>query len=241
MIILVLKRVFGELEIKISFSFSLPSFSNLPFVVIYNSCFFLKKKKKNLIYPYFRMGAYYKNMSRTVGSEQDFDVVKVIYHRDYNAKAMFNNDVALLRLDRPVKRAPGVDYVCFPNSGNQFPAGTLCTITGWGTLASGGDSPEKLMQVQVPIVSNADCTAPNSYYSFQITPEMLCAGYVIGGKDTCQGDSGGPLVCSYGGRWYLAGVTSWGYGCAIPDYYGVYANVGNLRDWIASTMKLHSV
>lgn len=49
-----------------------------------------------------------------------------------------------------------------------------------------------------------------------------------GGKDACQGDSGGPLAI--GGR--LAGVTSWGKGCAVAKYPGVYAEIAYYRDWI---------
>jgi hypothetical protein len=61
----------------------------------------------------------------------------------------------------------------------------------------------------------------------------FCAGYKKGGTDTCQGDSGGPLyVAGPNGEHIQAGITSFGNGCARPDAYGVYTNVGQFEDWI---------
>ena len=185
------------------------------------------------------MGAYYTATNRTVGSEQDFNVVKILYHPDYNSGSRFSKDIALLQLDRDIVHNHKVTFACLPNSGDDFPPGTMCHLAGWGDLESGGDDPEQMMHVQVPIVSNEDCTANNSYEASKITSDMLCAGYKEGGKDTCQGDSGGPLMCQAGSKWYIVGITSWGYGCAEPDYYGVYARVGSLLDWVASAM--HSI
>lgn len=56
-----------------------------------------------------------------------------------------------------------------------------------------------------------------------------------GGIDACQGDSGGPLWADG----YLAGIVSWGTGCARAQVPGMYTKVNApvLRSWILSEMK----
>ncbi|KYN50460.1 Transmembrane protease serine 7, partial [Trachymyrmex cornetzi] len=48
------------------------------------------------------------------------------------------------------------------------------------------------------------------------------------------GDSGGPMVIQRARdkRWILAGIISWGIGCAAPNQPGVYTRISEFRDWI---------
>ncbi len=50
--------------------------------------------------------------------------------------------------------------------------------------------------------------------------------------DTCQGDSGGPLMAFVNNTWILAGLTSFGYGCAEAGYPGVYTRVSSFISFI---------
>ena len=101
-------------------------------------------------------------------------------------------------------------------------------------LHLGGSTPEGLKFVRVPAITNAAC---NNDYGGSITDSMICGGYPgVGGKDACQGDSGGPFVCNDGGKAVIAGVVSWGQGCALATHPGVYARTTYVLDWIKSQM-----
>ena len=108
----------------------------------------------------------------------------------------------------------------------------ICSVMFFFFQISGA-SPDTCQYVQVPAVTNAAC---NSAYSGGITESMICAGYPEGGKDSCQGDSGGPFVCNNEGKAVIAGVVSWGYGCALPGYPGVYSRTTHVLDWIKAQM-----
>jgi trypsin len=121
---------------------------------------------------------------------------------------------------------PGVQPIRLTNA--EPYAGHNSVVTGWGTLSSGSSSlPSRLQVATVPIVSREECDASYSAYG-GITENMICAAVEGGGKDACQGDSGGPLVVDG----LLAGLVSWGAGCAEPLYPGVYSNVASLRSFV---------
>lgn len=151
----------------------------------------------------------------------------MINHGSYN-KETFDNDIALVHLKNEVLFNDFMKPACLPTKSSSFPPQKMCTVTGFGTLREGGPQTTVLMKADVPIVANDKCS--NNYGP--ISDLKLCAGYDQGRIDACQGDSGGPLVCSQNGKAFLAGVVSYGIGCARPGYPGVYANVKSFIDWI---------
>ncbi|MFD9705408.1 serine protease [Lentzea sp. NPDC059081] len=93
-------------------------------------------------------------------------------------------------------------------------------VLGYGRTAENTPPAMTLRKVSVPILSDQECALKEPDYR---PGAMLCAGR--GGKDACTGDSGGPLVV----RGRLAGVVSFGRGCARPDEPGVYTRLANYR------------
>lgn len=171
------------------------------------------------------------NRSKNDGTEQKITTTQIIIHPDYDA-SINNNDIALLQLATPAVLGNAVSIiplVLTPTDDSLMAVDTQATVTGWGTTAEGSMTSQELREVVVPLVSNEQC---NTAYGI-ITDNMLCAGYENGGKDSCQGDSGGPLVVpTADGGWKLAGIVSFGYGCARATYYGVYTRVARYATWI---------
>ena len=131
------------------------------------------------------------------------DVAEIINHPDYD-DGTTDNDYAILRLANPVTFTNEVSPACLPADLSATFAGVLATVTGWGTLSSGGSQPNVLQEVDVTVTSNTACK--QAYGSSMITANMVCAA--DSGKDSCQGDSGGPLIAAENGRQALVRTLS---------------------------------
>ena len=150
-------------------------------------------------------------------------------------------DFALLGLgtasDRPTTE------LLDPGRDDLTAGGQPAEVAGWGcTEQTAGNCvaprPVRLIEAEVEFVSSTRCSSGTSYGPFFDPSTMICAGnFSTGTPDTCFGDSGGPLIATGSrGERFLAGVTSFGEECALPNYPGVYARVTAARDWILRTI-----
>lgn len=138
-----------------------------------------------------------------------------------------SNDIALIQLSR-ASRAPHARLAKSSDVARMV-AGATTTVTGWGETVDDGEGSDRLLQVSLPLVGNAECHALPSYAN--VTPDMLCA--LDPGRGTCHGDSGGPLWMTLDGAPAQIGIVSWSVGCAQANQPSVYTNVGRYREWIA--------
>lgn len=148
-------------------------------------------------------------------------------HSSYGIAAEYDSDIAVVRLAQSVPNIP----VPLTDTNEQFvqPFGDLVVI-GWGRTKELGPTSRELAKVTVKIYELAGCQAAYDGV-YGVTDNMLCAGDV--GKDACKGDSGGgAFVKNNDDQYLLAGVISFGEGCADPAYPGVYTRVSKFTQWI---------
>jgi trypsin len=188
-----------------------------------------------------------------------YGVSSVFRHPDYNAET-FNNDVAVLKLNRAVTSGSPIAIV--GSGSDQYQgAGQSVLVSGWGTTSVNKIKISMQLRVaQLAVNSQATCEAdyPDDYDN----TTMMCAS--AAGRDSCQGDSGGPLL----GRVQTGtapvvvkgkkrkgkkrrkkhieapvysntqvGVVSWGFGCAVEGSPGVYARLSepDINDFVKTS------
>lgn len=156
-----------------------------------------------------------------------------VRHPNY-VSSISDNDIMLIKLKEP---PINVSIVQLYRGDTELAPGTNLTTMGWGVVeANTFTQSDTLLEVEVDLVADEFCRSTYSNNGVEITNNMICASRE--GKDSCLSDSGGPLIVK-GDNETLdvqVGVVSFGIGCALPEYPGVYARVSTAIDFIDSTL-----
>jgi hypothetical protein len=68
-------------------------------------------------------------------------------HERYDSFTI-ENDICLLELAESVSFNDHVAAIGFPADNEEYDAGTMCTVTGWGTTTEGGSLAKVLQKVR---------------------------------------------------------------------------------------------
>ncbi|XP_055930062.1 proclotting enzyme-like isoform X2 [Argiope bruennichi] len=174
-----------------------------------------------------RLGEYDFNSPRE--PHDDYRVTEIKRHGQYNRMSL-RNDIALLKLEKPVVFNEFVKTICFPEVTSDF-IGNVTTLVGWGHLNGGsGSVSDVLQEASFPVISNSEC---RTTHGIPIPSSLICAAAVSRDKGACNGDSGGPLMLlDKNDRWKVIGVVSWGRRGCNPKFPTVYTRVTHFMDWI---------
>merc|ERR1712168_1164501 len=72
--------------------------------------------------------------------QEDIAVAKVMLHEQYDSWTI-TNDICLLELESSADFSSSViDKIMLPSDGEEYTAGTTCTVSGWGTTSEIADS-----------------------------------------------------------------------------------------------------
>ena len=73
------------------------------------------------------------------------DFSQWINHLSYSSSRV-DNDFAIIKLASPVSFSDRVSPICLPSASTNYD-NKVATVTGWGTLSSGGSQPNILQKV----------------------------------------------------------------------------------------------
>lgn len=177
---------------------------------------------------------------------QNFNIVETFRHPDYKPPSQYN-DIALVKLDKPVKYTQYVLPACLQTT-HHLAEHETPSATGWGRLGYIGETSDELMKVNLSYFTNDQCRQVYANVPQRRLPNgiidrtQLCAGGIDESKDTCQGDSGGPLQIKSSEdpkQFYVIGVTSFGKGCGVANTPGVYTRTSSFITWIEEIVWKH--
>ncbi|XP_069503750.1 complement factor D-like [Ambystoma mexicanum] len=162
--------------------------------------------------------------------KQYFQIQKQVAHPNYTTSNN-HNDILLLQLNETATLGPAVNVFPYEREDTDVQPDTMCRVAGWGMISLTGRRPDKLNEVQVPVIARETCNRRDQYAN-ELTKNMLCAG--ARRKDSCEGDSGGPLICGE----KAVGIVSYGNRkCGNSKKPGIYTRISAYTSWIDAVLE----
>uniref|UniRef100_A0A5S6QF85 Peptidase S1 domain-containing protein n=1 Tax=Trichuris muris TaxID=70415 RepID=A0A5S6QF85_TRIMR len=186
---------------------------------------------------------HYKNMYHPpgkihllVGAHNVHDFKDCIKQRVRNYATSFysaqneDNDIAMLRLWKPVMYNDHVRPLCLPKANIASLDTSTCFAAGWGETQHKTVS-STLKMTRLLVLPDSLCS-PSSRLN-----RVFCVVQYYKGYNTCNGDSGSPLFCEIGGRYVAVGILSLGALNCTENVASSYVRLDQYSGWIESSLR----
>ncbi|CAH0731782.1 unnamed protein product, partial [Brenthis ino] len=156
---------------------------------------------------------------------------QITVHEDYQAVTRVN-DIAVLRTSVAFVYGDTVQAADIAGGAYSLAVNDRVWGIGWGATSVVGSSSPELRHVEIFINDQQICASRYSEIGFDVTNNMLCAGWLdVGVRGQCQGDTGSPLLH----QGVVVGVYSWSQGCGNSRYPNINTRVSAYSRWIEAT------
>ncbi|ETN61715.1 hypothetical protein AND_006634 [Anopheles darlingi] len=194
-----------------------------------------------------RLGEWDLNSSIEPLQPEDFRVLKVHKHKDFNVHSLINN-IAVLELTADVHYGPTIQPVCLPEVHYTFSSSQETLLfTGWnattGSVRQSSTGRNVLNLVFLHHHDRSVCEKEIRYVqkipAFLLHKSFVCANVQHEGWP-CGGEAGAPVVAEVpesDNRYYLHGLVSRAYNCQQNRYpITMLTSVSFFRSWIKRTL-----
>uniref|UniRef100_A0ABM5GK73 Acrosin-like n=1 Tax=Pogona vitticeps TaxID=103695 RepID=A0ABM5GK73_9SAUR len=225
------------------------SLINSRWVVSSAHCFYIQKYLK---VEYWRVQIGATERSKPGPDAQTRSIKRLVDHEHFSRRLNLN-DITLIELDKPVICNDYVQPACLPEQHLPMDTLTHCYVCGWGVTKITRERERErrdayesgrpvyadiLQEAKVHLISNDVCNSTR-YYPGSVRTDHICALADEAKMDRCEGDGGGPLMCRLerSERYWVIGITSWGRGCTLGKWPGVFTSTHYFYHWIVKTLR----
>lgn len=156
-------------------------------------------------------------------------VTRLYVHPEFNVFTR-ENDVAVLRLDRPFD-LPSNTIDLARRRMRVTPNGEACQFAGWGASTNAATAPLNVLQRFLPMnINDRDACNQGTMHAGRVLESMICAGNMVASNNAapCNGNLGTGLYCNR----QLVGILSFGLNCGAVNNPPVFTQVRFYSHWV---------
>ncbi|KXJ72441.1 hypothetical protein RP20_CCG018033 [Aedes albopictus] len=165
-----------------------------------------------------------------IGSRrQTRKVTRIYVHPEFNVFTR-ENDVAVLRLDRPYE-LPSNTVDIARRRVRVTPNNEACQFAGWGASTNAATAPVNVLQRFLPMnINDRELCNGAGMHAGRVLETMICAGNTAASNNAapCNGNLGTGLYCNR----QLVGILSFGVNCGVANNPPIFTQVRYYNRWI---------